>query len=108
MMVPDFDAPLGGAAYRALLDYSFMFGLDMLVIGVYLLYASRQVQKHLTLVWLIVALEAVRGILDDLYMISRGYNPAFMVGFIVLHLLIIVLGIALVGQVTVTAEVTVT
>ena len=40
----------------------------------------------------------MRGILDDLYMISRGYNAAFMVGFIVLHLLIIVPGIAFVRQ----------
>ena len=99
MMVPDFDAPLGGVAYHALLDYSFMFGLDMLVIGVYLLYASRRPRQHLTLVGLLVALEVVRGILDDLYMIARGYNPAFMAGFIVLHLLIIVPGIAFARQV---------
>ncbi|RME88465.1 MAG: hypothetical protein D6770_06910, partial [Anaerolineae bacterium] len=91
---PNFDAPMGGVAYRAVLDYSFMFGLDLLVIGGFLLYASRRPQKHLSLVWLVIALEIVRGILDDLYMISQGYNAAFMLGFIVLHLIVIIPGAA--------------
>ncbi len=95
MMLPDFDARVRGTAYRALLDFSFMFGLDMIVVGAYLLYASRRVEEHLTLVWLVVALEIVRGILDDLYMIGRGYAPEPMIGFIVLHLLVIVPGVVL-------------
>ena len=98
MMLPNFDAPVGSVAYRAILDFSFMFGLDLLVTGGFLFYASRQPYKHIPLVWLIVALELVRGILDDLYMIWRGYNVAFMLGFIVLHLVVIGTGVAFVRQ----------
>jgi len=75
-----------------------MFGLDMIVVGGFLLYASRDPLKHLWLVWLIVALEIVRGILDDLYMIAVGYSAPFMVGFIVLHLIIIATGVSFARQ----------
>ncbi len=98
MMLSGFDAPIGGIAYRGLLDFTFMFGLDMLVIGVFLLYASRQPARHIWLVWLIVALELVRGIFDDLYMIAQGYTTPIYIAFIVLHLVIIVTGIAFVRQ----------
>ena len=93
LMIPNFDAPIGGAAYRAILDYTFMFGLEMMVVGGFLLYASRAPQRNLNLVWLIVWLELVRGIFDDMYMIWRGYNPVFMLGFTALHLIIIGSGI---------------
>ena len=76
-----------------------MFGLDLLVIGVFLLYASRAPLRHLNLVWLIVALELVRGILDDVYMIAQGYEAPIYVAFIVLHLVIIVTGIAFIRQI---------
>lgn len=99
LMLPGFDAPEGGVAYRGLLDFSFMFGLDLLVIGLYLLHASRDPLKHLSIVWLVVALEAVRGILDDIYMIARGYAAPVYAGFIVLHLIIIATGIACVRRV---------
>ena len=103
LMIPNFDAPIGGAAYRALLDYTFMFGLEMMVVGGFLLYASRAPQRNLNLVWLIVWLELVRGIFDDMYMIGRGYNPAFMFGFTILHLIIIGTGILFVRKVQKTA-----
>jgi len=93
VMFPDFDAPIGGVAYHGLLDFSFMFGLDLLVIGGFLLWASRAPRRHLNLVWLIVWLELIRGIADDIYMIASGYEPGFYIGFIVLHILIIVTGI---------------
>ena len=98
MMLPGFDAPIGGVAYRGLLDFTLMFGLDMLVIGVFLLYASRHPARHTWLVWLIVALELVRGIFDDLYMIAQGYAAPFYIAFIVLHLVIILTGISFVRQ----------
>lgn len=98
LMLPGFDAPAGGIAYRGLLDFSFMFGLDLLVIGGFLLHASRDPLRHVPIVWLIVALEAVRGILDDIYMIARGYAAPVYVGFIVLHLVIIGTGIAFARQ----------
>lgn len=97
-MLPNFDAPLGGVAYRALLDFSFMFGLDLLVIGLFLIYAASRPLQHKSLVWLIIALESVRGILDDIYMIVSGYAAPFHVGFIVVHLIIITTGVAFVRE----------
>ena len=99
MMLPNLDAPVGGVAYRGLLDFSFMFGLDLLVIGIFLLYASRNPLRHLWLVWLIVALEIVRGVFDDVYMIAQGYAPPVYIGFIVLHLVIIGTGLLFARQV---------
>lgn len=92
LMLPGFDAPVGGVAYRGLLDFTFMFGLDLLVIGAFLLFASRNPLHHVSVVWLVVALEIVRGIFDDVYIIARGYTAPFYIGFIVVHLLIIVTG----------------
>ncbi len=99
LMLPGFDAPIGGTAYRGLLDFTLMFGLDLLVTGAYMLYASRDPGKHLSIVWLVVALEIVRGILDDIYMLIQGYAAPFYIGFIVLHLVIIVTGVVFVRQV---------
>jgi hypothetical protein len=82
-----------GVTYHGLLDFSFMFGLDLIVTGVFMLWASRDPLNNLSIVWLVVALEIVRGILDDLYMISQGYAAPFYIGFIVLHLTIIITGV---------------
>jgi hypothetical protein len=91
-MLPGFDAPIGGIAYRGLLDVTFMFGLDLIVIGGFLVYCSRQPQIHLNIVWLIILLELIRGIFDDVYMMAMGYEPAIYIGFIVLHAVIIFTG----------------
>ena len=99
LMLPGFDAPAGGVAYRGLLDFSFMFGLDLLVIGAFLLYASRDPLAHTSVLWLVVALEAVRGVLDDIYMIAQGYAAPVYIGFIILHLAIIATGVHFVRQV---------
>ena len=91
------DAPASSIAYKALIDWMFTFGLDLLVVGGFLIYASRNPARHFNLVWLVVLLEAVRGVLDDIYYISRGYASApFYIGFIVVHLIIITTGIAFV------------
>ena len=87
MILPGADT--SGVTYRGLLDFSFMFGLDLIVTGGFLLWASRDPFKNLSLVWLVVALEIVRGILDDLYMISQGYAAPFYIGFIILHAAVI-------------------
>lgn len=104
MMLPDFDAPIGGVAYHGLLDFLFMFGLDLLVIGGFLIWASRRPRHHLNLVWLIVWLEVIRGIADDVYMIASGYDPGVYIGFIVLHLLIIGTGITFRRQALVVSD----
>lgn len=91
-VIPGFDAPPGGPAYQGFLDFTFMFGLDLIVIGGFLLYCSRQPHKHLNIVWLIICLEFVRGILDDIYLIIMGYDLAFYIGFIIVHTIIILTG----------------
>lgn len=93
-VLPGFDAPVGGVAFRALLDYTLMFGLDLFVIGVFLLVIARTPQRAVPIVWLVLALELVRGIFDDVYMLARGYSPSLYVGFIILHTIIIVTGLA--------------
>ena len=92
-MLPNFDAPIGGVAYHGLLDFSFMFGLDLLITGAFLLHFSGNPLKYSWFVWFIVALEIVRGIIDDLYMIISGYEAPFFIIFIIVHLIIIVTGI---------------
>lgn len=96
MMLPGVET--SGVTYHGLLDFSFMFGLDLIVTGAFMLWASRDPLKNLSIVWLVVALEIVRGILDDFYMISQGYAAPFYIGFIVLHLTIIVTGIVFLRQ----------
>ena len=93
VMLPGFDAPVGGVAYRGLLDWSFIFGLDLLVIGAFLLFSSRNPLHYIPLVWLIMAFEIVRGIFGDVYFIARGYSAPIYIGFIILHLVIIVTGV---------------
>ena len=92
-LLPSFDAPVGGVAFRALLDYTLMFGLDLVVIGAFLLVAARAPQRAVPVVCLVLALELVRGIFDDVYMLAQGYPPQIYVGFIVLHVVIIVTGL---------------
>jgi|GEM_PF-307998 len=80
--------------YKALIDWTFVFGLDLMVIGAMLIYASGKPLRNIILVQTVIALEFVRGVLDDIYYIFRGYaSVPFYIGFIVVHLIIIVTGI---------------
>lgn len=81
-----------GVTFRGLLDLSFMFGLDLMVTGAFMMYASREPLKNLSIVWLVIALEIVRGILDDFYMLSQGYSVPVYIGFIVFHIVVIATG----------------
>jgi len=45
-----------------------------------------------TAVWLIVWLELFYGVVDDVYLIARGYGAAYII-FIVIHLAIIGTGV---------------
>jgi hypothetical protein len=49
-------------------------------------------------VWLVIGYEILRGIVDDLFLIAQGYPIASYVGWIVIHLIIIVTGILFVWQ----------
>ncbi len=81
------------AGVRLAGDFWLVFVLDLLVIGAFLLWASRNPLKYIALVWVIIWLELIRGVADDLYLIAQGYQAGGYVGFIVVHIVIIVTGI---------------
>ena len=93
LSVPGWDAPIGGAAYSGFLDYMMLFGLDLIVLGAFLIAASFRPERSRILAWLAIALSAVRGVADDLYMIVAGYPLVAMLAFIALHLAIIITGV---------------
>jgi hypothetical protein len=90
---PEIGISIDSAAAQALVDTWFMFGLEVAVIGAALIYFSRDPERHLALVWTVIALEAIRGIADDIYLLSRGYDPLLYSLWIVIHLAIIVSGL---------------
>ena len=92
-VIPGFDGPFGGTAYNGFLDWMVVFGLEMIVVGAFLIYSSWKPLKNLPLVWLVVALSAIRGIADDIYMIVQGYPVASNLAFIALHTAVIVTGV---------------
>lgn len=90
---PDLGVPVQSAAAQALIDVWFMFGLEVLVLGAALLYFARHARRHVALAWTVIALELVRGVADDVYLLLRGYDPVLYGGWIALHLVIIVAGV---------------
>jgi uncharacterized membrane protein HdeD (DUF308 family) len=92
-VIPGFDGPANGTAYNGFLDWMVVFGLEMIVVGVFLFVSSWRPLANEPLVWLVVALSAVRGIADDIYMIVQGYPVASNLVFIGLHSAIIVTGV---------------
>lgn len=83
----------GNFVHRFLVDVSVMFTLELGVIGSALWFASGQLYQNRILVWTVLGLEPVRGIVDDIYMLTRGYQTAFYVGWIVIHSMIILTGL---------------
>ncbi|MGH8936983.1 MAG: BphX family protein [Acidimicrobiia bacterium] len=71
--------PPGDEVFRLLEDTWVMFGLELGVIGVALIIGSRVPNRAKLLVWTVLGLELVRGIVDDLYMLTRGYETAGLV-----------------------------
>ena len=95
---PNLGLAAGSPAAQALADTWFMFGLEVGVVGAALVYFSGNPIRHLSLVWTVVALELVRGVADDLYMIARGHDAVFYGVFGLIHLLIISTGIVFVRR----------
>lgn len=81
------------AAYRFAVDSWVMIGLEWLVLGAILIIASRSAYQHRMLAVAVIGFEFFRGIVDDVYMIARGYDPLPLTIWIVVHSTIIVLGI---------------
>lgn len=75
-----------------LADTWVMFTLEVAVIGVMLWVASRNPLQNRILVYTLFGIELVRGIVDDIYMLARGYEPGFYIGWIVIHSVIILTG----------------
>lgn len=80
-------------ALRAFVDGWSPFLFEMLGIATFALWVSRSPGKFIGAGLLIVWLEFVHGVLDDIYLIARGYDAASYIGFIVVHLAIIGTGI---------------
>lgn len=79
-------------AVRTWVDGWSPFVLEMIGIGTFALWASRAPGRSLSALWLLVWLEFMHGVLDDLFLIARGYAVAPYIGFIVVHLIIIASG----------------
>ena len=83
----------GDPMARFLVDTWITFGLEIGAIGIVLLIASRTPNEAMLLVWAIIGIELARGIVDDIYMISRGYDLTTYLVWIVVHTLVIVTGL---------------
>ena len=68
------------------------FAFELVGIATFMLWTSRDPIQYLGAVWLIIWLESLRGVLDDLYLITNGFSLSFYIAFIVVHLIIIVTG----------------
>jgi hydrogenase/urease accessory protein HupE len=92
---PAWTAAPSSTAFKALVDTWFLFGIEIAVIGIFLILASREPLKNVLLVQLVLALEVTRGIAHDIYAIMRGESVVgILVGFIVLHGIIFATGLA--------------
>lgn len=74
------------------------FAFEVFGIATFMLWASFNPQRYLGAVWLLVWLEFTHGVLDDIYLIWRGYDRVGYLIFIAIHLMIIVTGVIFVRQ----------
>lgn len=80
-------------AVNAFIDGWSPFLFEMLGLSTFMLWASREPGKYISAVWLLVWLEFTHGVLDDIYLIARGYDAVSYIVFIIIHLVIIGTGI---------------
>ncbi len=80
-------------AVRAFIDGWSPFLFEMFGIATFSLWASRAPGKHISAALLLVWLEFTHGVLDDIFLITRGYDAGSYIAFIVIHLLIIGTGL---------------
>ncbi|GJM41086.1 MAG: hypothetical protein DHS20C20_13680 [Ardenticatenaceae bacterium] len=85
-------------AIRAFVDGWSPFLFEMFGIAAFALWASRHPEKHISAALLLVWLEFTHGVLDDIYLIARGYDAAGYLIFIGIHLVIIVTGLLFARQ----------
>ncbi|HNB51470.1 MAG TPA: BphX family protein [Anaerolineales bacterium] len=85
-------------AVRAFSDAWMVFVFELGALGGMLLYASHDPAKSRILVLTILWAEVFRGIVADAIWITRGYAVSSYIGFIVIHLIIIVTGVLFLRQ----------
>ena len=83
-------AAAGDPVASFLVDTWVGFGLETGAIGAALLYASSRPELARALVWAVIAVEVLRGIAYDTYMIARGHGLLVFVTWIAIHTTIIV------------------
>ncbi len=71
------------------------FAFEMLGIGTFLLWASRNPLKNISVVWFAVWLEFMHGLVSDWYLVARGYDAMQYIVFGILHIAIIGTGMIL-------------
>lgn len=99
MQYPALDLALDHLAVKAINDLWFVFGVEMAVVGMMLLFASTTPLQNRILVQTVLVLEFVRGIVMDVYWLSRGYYaPTPYVAWIMIHLATILSGWILLRQ----------
>lgn len=85
----------GTLLFKAFIDYSFAFGIDLLVLGGFLWWAAKRPSNHIWLVWLVVWTEAFR-VIGDAWALTRGYPESMnwvFSGFIAFHIAVVVTGV---------------
>ena len=80
-------------AIRAFSDAWLIFVLEILVLGIIMLYASRQPERYRILVLTIAILELVRGAGGDLLWMRRGFPTANYTSFMIVHVITAGIGI---------------
>jgi hypothetical protein len=69
------------------------FAFEILGIGTFMLWASRDPARYVGAAWLLIWLELLHGVVDDVYLIARGYDAAGYLAFIGVHLVIMLTGL---------------
>jgi hypothetical protein len=86
-------AAAGDPTARFLVDTWVTFALEVGAIGAVLLFASRMPERAKILVWAIIAIEFSRGIVADVYVITRGEPLNVVVPWLFIHTVVIVSGL---------------
>lgn len=93
-----FPFPETSDTVQAFIDGWSPFAFEVLGLATFMLWASRNPGRFLGAVWLIIWLELLHGVVDDIYLIARGYDPVGYTIFIMIHLIIIITGVLFVRK----------
>lgn len=93
-----FPFPADEWAIRAFVDGWSPFLFEVFGIATFALWASREPGKYISAALLLVWLEFTHGVMDDIFLIARGYDAVGYLIFIVIHLIIIVTGLVFTRQ----------